>query len=185
MLHLSATLFLCFSVCPPFLADSHCVTLCSFCVSRWKLGTPNYGGLSIIMYLAGEMYRSSVPPWKKRAPNINWGILQLRSISMFLTLKVTTARPVQIFASAKKRKLMLEKMSAQKKSIPFLTISVYLKNLAFWETKTFFPQKNYIGCFSFFQICFFPSFPFCFDLRNTLLLKVTSKNVKVVIKTAD
>lgn len=63
-----------------------CVTLCSFCVSVWKLGTPNYRGLSIIMYLAAEMYWRTVPPWKKRTPNINWGILLLRSISMFLTV---------------------------------------------------------------------------------------------------
>lgn len=65
---------------------SQCVTLCSFCVSVWKLGTPNYRGLSVIMYLTAEMYWRTVPPWKKRTPNINWGILLLRSISMFLTV---------------------------------------------------------------------------------------------------
>lgn len=74
------------SICPPFLPGSRCVTLCSFCVSLWKLGTPNYRGLSIIMYLAVKMYWRTVPPWKKRTPNINWGILLLRSISMFLTV---------------------------------------------------------------------------------------------------
>lgn len=78
------------SLCPPFLAlsawVSQCVTLCSFCVSVWKLGTPNYRGLSIIMCLAAEMYWRTVPPWKKRTPNINWGILLLRSIAMFLTV---------------------------------------------------------------------------------------------------
>lgn len=78
----------CFSISWSFTLPSAslCVTLGSFCVSVWKLGTPNYRGLSIIMYLAAEMYWRTVPPWKKRTPNINWGILLLRSISMFLTV---------------------------------------------------------------------------------------------------
>lgn len=70
----------------PFLSNSYCVTLCSFCVSVWKLGTPNYRGLSIIMYLAAKMYWHTVPPWKKRTPNVNSGILLFGSISMFPTV---------------------------------------------------------------------------------------------------
>lgn len=80
---LSFTFVLHFS---PFLSNSYCVTLCSFCVSVWKLGTPNYRGLSIIMYLAAEMYWHTVPPWKKRTPNVNSGILLFGSISMFPTV---------------------------------------------------------------------------------------------------
>lgn len=86
MLHLPVPLFP--SLCPPSvcLCLSFSLTLCSLRVSVWKLGTPNYRGLSVIMYLAAEMYWRSVPPWKKRTPSINWGILPLRSISMFLTV---------------------------------------------------------------------------------------------------
>lgn len=114
--------------CPPFLADSHCVTLCSFCVSRWKLGTPNYGGLSVIMYLAAKMYRRSVPPWKKRAPNINWGILLLRSISMFLTLKVSPADLCKYLRLLKKRKLTSEKKCQYENySCSFLAMTIHLK----------------------------------------------------------
>lgn len=64
--YVNVIFFFCPSVCSLFLPDSHCVTLCSFCVSLWKLGTPNYRGLSVIMYLAAEMYWRTVPPWKKK-----------------------------------------------------------------------------------------------------------------------
>lgn len=102
------------SICPPFLPDSHCVTLCSFCVSLWKLGTPNYRGLSIIMYLAVEMYWHTVPPWKKRTPNINWGILLLRSISMFLTVIFILSDLNKYLCLVKKKR---ENDSGRKKSI--------------------------------------------------------------------
>lgn len=107
------------SPCPPFLPISlwvsQCVTLCSFCVSVWKLGTPNYRGLCIIMYLAAEMYWRTVPPWKKRTPNINWGILLLRSISMFLTvIFIPSDLNKYLCLGEKKRKWQHEK---KKKSI--------------------------------------------------------------------
>lgn len=147
-LHLSATLFLRPSACPPFLADSHCVTLCSFCVSRWKLGTPNYGGLSVIMYLAAEMYRRSVPPWKKRAPNINWGILLLRSISMFLTLKVSPADLCKYLRLPKKRKLTSEKKCQYENySCSFLAMTIHLKKkkiLHFRKKNIQFCHRNWI-----------------------------------------
>lgn len=57
------------SLHPPWLTISD--SLCDLVFLLWKLGTPNYEGLSVIMYLTAEMYSRTVPPWKKRTANIN------------------------------------------------------------------------------------------------------------------
>ena len=79
----SACVCVCMCVC---VCVCVCVCITGLCVCVWKLGTPNYGGLSVIMYLAVELYGHTVLLWKQRTPNIHLGILPARSISMFMTV---------------------------------------------------------------------------------------------------
>lgn len=135
------------SVRPPFLPDSQCVTLCSFCVSLWKLGTPNYRGLSIIMYLAAEMYWCTVPPWKKKTPNINWGILLLRSISMFLTVIFIPSDLNKYLCLVKKEEEEEENNIREKKSIWKLVLCTSGYEFLF---KTYFKIHANAKCIIFF-----------------------------------
>lgn len=104
--------FLCPSCRPSFSASFlTAFDLVLLLASVWKLGTPNYRGLSIIMYLAAEMYWHTVPPWKKRTPTVNWGDITVEINFHVSDSDIHSLIPEQIFMSGGKKEKMRESTS--------------------------------------------------------------------------